>query len=155
MFETEDSVLNCDSGEDQPSPSFRDEEWLETDDYRLGFENDMMRVREQYELRIKKNQDASKPKAPEVTIKKIPDKTSKASAVNSKSAAESSGKHKEKDNQKMKNKESPLVVLALRLVLLIQLFLTLYIMRNYKLIWSPRWLIKQSRAFPRVSPLSI
>ena len=56
MFETEDSVLNCDSEEDQPSPSYWDEEKLETEDYRLGFENAMMQVREQYELRRKKNQ---------------------------------------------------------------------------------------------------
>ena len=46
MFKTEDSVLNCDSGEDQPSPSYWDEEWLETEDYILGFENAMMQVRE-------------------------------------------------------------------------------------------------------------
>ena len=51
MFETEYSVLNCDSGEDQPSPSYWDEEELESEDYRLGFENAMLQVREQYEIR--------------------------------------------------------------------------------------------------------
>ena len=69
MFEAEDSVLNCDSEEDQPSPSYWGEEWLETEDYRLGFEDAMLQVREQYELRSKKSQDTFKTKTPEVTIK--------------------------------------------------------------------------------------
>ena len=99
MFEAEDSVLNYDSEDDQPSPSYWDEEWLETEDYRLGFEDSMLQVREQYELRRKKIQDTSKAKTPEVTIKKRPNKSSKASATDNKTTAESSGKHKEKDNQ--------------------------------------------------------
>ena len=107
MFETEDSVLNYDLGEDQPSPSYWDEERLETEYYRLGFENAMMQVREQYELRRKKNQENSKIKTPKVTIKKRPNKTSKASAANSKTSAESFGKNKGKDNQNVEKQSQP------------------------------------------------
>ena len=117
----EDSIHNCYSEEDQPSPSGWDEEWFDSEDYRLGFENAMMQVKEKYELRRKKSQETTKPKASEVTIKKIPEKTSKATAESNKSAAESSGKNKDKGNQK--------AVLTLQLVLLIKQFLTLYIVR--------------------------
>ena len=70
MFEIENSIHNCYSKEYQPSHSYWDEEWLESEDYRLGFENAMMQVREQYELRSKKSQENAKPKASEVTIRK-------------------------------------------------------------------------------------
>ena len=46
MFEVEKSIHNCSTEEDQPSPSYWDEEWLESEDYRLGFKNAMMQVRE-------------------------------------------------------------------------------------------------------------
>ena len=65
----------------------------------LGFEDAMLQVREQYELRSKKSQDTTKTKTPEITVKKRPDKTSKATSVNNKTVAESSGRHKEKDSQ--------------------------------------------------------
>ena len=80
MFETEDSIHNCYSEEDQPSPSYWGGEWLESEDYRLGFENSMMQVRVQYELRRKKSLETTKPKASEVTIKKRLAKTSKVTA---------------------------------------------------------------------------
>ena len=70
MFEVENSIHSCSTKEYQPSPSYWDEEWLESEDYRLGFENAMMQVREQYELRSKKILDIAKPKASKVTIKK-------------------------------------------------------------------------------------
>ena len=70
MFKIEDSVFNCDSEEDHPSPSYKEGEWPKTEDYRLGFENAMLQVREQYEIRSKKNQDTPKAKTPEITIKK-------------------------------------------------------------------------------------
>ena len=57
MFETEDSIHKFYSEEDQPSPSGWEEEWLESEDYRLGFENAMMQVREKYELRRKESQE--------------------------------------------------------------------------------------------------
>ena len=53
-----------------------------------------MQVKEKYELRIKKSLDIAEPKASKVTIKKNPEKTSKAAAERNKSAAESSGKNK-------------------------------------------------------------
>ena len=59
----------------------------------------MLQVREQYELRNKKIQDTSKTKTPEVTIRKRPDKTSKATSASNRTTAESSGKNQEKDNQ--------------------------------------------------------
>ena len=67
---------------------------MESEDYRLGFENAIMQVREQYELRRKNSLDTSKPKDSEVTIKKRPEKSSKVTAESSKSAGESSGKNK-------------------------------------------------------------
>lgn len=59
-----------------------------------------MQVREQYELRIKKSQDNSKAKTPEITIKKRPDKSSKVTTESSKSAAESSEKKQGKRQPK-------------------------------------------------------
>ena len=99
MFETEDSIHNCYIEEDQPLPSYWDEEWLESEDYRLGFENAMMQVREQYELRSKKSQETAKPKYSKTTIKKRPEKSSKATTESSKLSAKSSRKSKENDNQ--------------------------------------------------------
>ena len=46
MFEIEDSIHNCYTEEDQPSPSYLDEGRLESEDYRLGFEEAIMQVRE-------------------------------------------------------------------------------------------------------------
>ena len=46
MFETEDSIHNYYVEEDQPSPSYWDEEILEFEEYRLGFENSIMHIRE-------------------------------------------------------------------------------------------------------------
>ena len=56
-----------------------------------------MQVREQYDLRRKKNIDNPKPKASEITIKKKPGKTPKVTVESSKLAPESSGKNKDKD----------------------------------------------------------
>ena len=98
MFEIENSIHNRSMEEDQPSPSYWDEERLESEDYRLGFENAIMQVKEQYEFRSKKSLENSKPKASEITIKKKPEKFSKVTTENNKSAAEGSGKNKEKDN---------------------------------------------------------
>ena len=66
-----------------------------------------MQVREKYEIRSKKSQETGKPKAFEITIKKILEKTSKATAENNKSAAESSRKNKEKDNQNTDTQGKP------------------------------------------------
>ena len=107
MFETDNSIHNCSTEEDQPSPSCWDEEILESEDYRLGFENSIKQVREQYELRSKKSLDNSKPKASEITIKKRLEKTSKAAAKSKKSAVESSGKNKEKDDQNTDKQSQP------------------------------------------------
>ena len=107
MFGIENSIRNCSIEEDQPSPSYWDEEWSKSKDYKLGFENAIMQVREKYELRSKKSLDTSKPKASEITIKKIHEKSSKVTAKGNKSAAESSGKNKEKDNQKNEKKGEP------------------------------------------------
>ena len=65
----------------------------------------MMQVREQYELRSKKSQETPKPKDSEATIKKRPEKSSKATTESSKLSAESSGKNKEKDNHKSEKKK--------------------------------------------------
>ena len=77
MFEVEKSIHNCSTEEYQPSPSYWNEEGLESEDYKLGFEDAIMQVREQYELRRKKSLDSSKPKASEITINKRPEKPSK------------------------------------------------------------------------------
>ena len=83
--------------ENQTSYSCWNEEGLETEDYRLGFENAIMQIREQYDLRSKKNIDDPKPKASEITIKKNPGKNPKVTVESSKLAPESSGKNKHKD----------------------------------------------------------
>ena len=104
MFEIENSIHNYSTEEDQPSPSYWDEEWLETQDYRLGFENAMMQVREQYEIRSKRSQETAKPKASETTIKKRPVKYSKETAESSKPSAESFGKSKDNQNTNAQGK---------------------------------------------------
>ena len=45
MLETKDSIHNCYTEEDQPSPSYWDEERSESNDYRLGFEDAILQVR--------------------------------------------------------------------------------------------------------------
>ena len=56
-----------------------------------------MQIREQYDLRSKKNIDDPKPKASEITIKKKPGKTPKVTVERSKPTPESSSKNKDKD----------------------------------------------------------
>ena len=80
MFEVENSIHIYSTEEDQTSPSYWDEKILASKDYRLGFENAIMQVREQYELRRNKSLDNPKTKAPEITIKKRPEKSSKVTA---------------------------------------------------------------------------
>ena len=93
---------------------------METEDYRLGFENAIMQVREQYELRSKKSLDNAKPKASKVTIKKKPEKTSKATAKSNKSELRVPERTKTKTTKTLINKVNQQAVLTLQLVLLIK-----------------------------------
>ena len=93
----------------------------------------MLQVREKYELRSNKSQDTSKTNTPEVTIKKRPEKISKATSANNKTATESLVNIRRRTTKTTKNKFNQPAVLALQLVLLIQLFQTLYIVRKHQM----------------------
>ena len=99
MVEVDDQDHTFSTEDNQTSYSHWDEERLETEDYRLGFKNAIMQVREKNDLRSKKNTYNPKQKASEITIKKRPEKTPKVTAKSSKSVAENSGKNKDKDTQ--------------------------------------------------------
>ena len=120
MFETGDSIHNCDSEEDQPSPSY-EEEWLRSEDYRIGFENAIMQVREKYELRSKKNLDTPKPKAPRLPSKKYLRKILKQLLKVTNMQLRVLGRTKKRTTKTLIHKVNQLAALALQLVLLIKL----------------------------------
>ena len=54
-----------------------EEESLESEDYKQGFENAIMEVHKQYDLRSKKNQDTPKRKTSEISSRKAPQNSPK------------------------------------------------------------------------------
>ena len=85
--------------EKQATYTHYDDESLESEDYRLGFENSIMQVHEQYDLISKKIPETPKPKASEISIKKRSENIVKEVAKNNKTVVESSGKGKGKSTQ--------------------------------------------------------
>ena len=71
----------------------------DSEDYRLGFENAIMEVHRQYDLRSKKNQDASKKKKLDTAIRKTPKNTPKRTAENTNTMAKKPDQNKEKNSQ--------------------------------------------------------
>ena len=76
-----------------------EEESLESIDYKQGFENAIMEVHKQYDLRSKKNQETPKKKTSKNSAKNSPANTSKNTTENSKAVTRDSDKNKGKNTQ--------------------------------------------------------